>query len=441
MEKGTVTYSAMQVFRNIGHAAKMVRRNLRSYRLLSVTIILSFALLLGYLGFVDSTNYNRYKEVFAQDRSLVFSVAPTDNYRDRILREKASKIGLTNSILLYGVHGLKLQIPNVVLSSGEAMIDFGFPTITLVPSYAPIVYETETDKNYTFDPIEITWIDGKEHEDVSLAPDEIVIDNQLYEAIGNTNKGMPHIILIDMDLARKTDAVFRIVGTIPSKSRMDIAIGDGAQKGKASLKGDYKPHLLLSNEVIHPEELQDGSCTSLVAFVTDQPELIAKLIESVNPNNAAIGAFKAQDRAKETMKTANRTKALICCAMLVILGINLYSCFENALNARRFEIGVKRAIGASAMRIVQQFLLESILVMIANIVISVSLVADIFVVYKYLYERTPNEYGQFLRWTIYISRYSVVMFSVCTIALTLAFSIIFAYRSTQVRIADQLKAE
>ena len=419
----------------------MVRRNIRSYGLLSVTIILSFALLLGYLGFVDSTNYNRYKEVFAQDRSLVFSVAPTDAYRDRIMREKASEIGNTHSMLFYDVHGLRLQIPNVMPESGETMIDFGAPEITLLPSHTAAVYETTTDQRYTFDPVEITWLDGTAHSDITLASNDIIIDEQLYAAVGNATEGVLHMILTDSELTRRADAAFRIVGTVPSKNRMELAIGEGAMEGKAYLKGDYAPHLLLSEEALDPACFPPYSCTSLIAFVTDQPEVIAKLIESMHPDNPAVGAYKAQDRAKEVMRAENRTKALICCAMLLILGVNLYSCFENALNARRFEIGVKRAIGASSMRIVCQFLLESILVTLFNILLSVSLVADVFIVYKYIYERTPNEYGQFFRWIIYISPYSLAMFGACTVALTVGFSIIFAYRSTQVRIADQLKAE
>ena len=79
--------------------------------------------------------------------------------------------------------------------------------------------------------------------------------------------------------------------------------------------------------------------------------------------------------------------------------------------------------------------------MALNILISVALVAHIFIVYKFIYERTPNQFGQYFTWTIYISPYSVAMFAVCTLTLTVVFSLIFAYSSTQVRIADQLKAE
>ena len=45
----------------LGHAMQMVIRNLRSYTMLSVTVVFSFSILLGYLAFSDSTLYNRYR--------------------------------------------------------------------------------------------------------------------------------------------------------------------------------------------------------------------------------------------------------------------------------------------------------------------------------------------------------------------------------------------
>lgn len=43
------------------HAVVMAGRTLKSYALLSVTIVLSFSLLLGYLVYTDSSLYNDYK--------------------------------------------------------------------------------------------------------------------------------------------------------------------------------------------------------------------------------------------------------------------------------------------------------------------------------------------------------------------------------------------
>ena len=49
------------------HAIMMAYRNIRSYKMLSVTIVLSFALLLGYMGFTDASLYNRYKEYLLEE--------------------------------------------------------------------------------------------------------------------------------------------------------------------------------------------------------------------------------------------------------------------------------------------------------------------------------------------------------------------------------------
>ena len=61
----------MRPLRRLIHAAQMVWRNRRRYAFLSVTIVLSFSLLLGYLLYTDSRNYNNYKEIFSRDRSIV----------------------------------------------------------------------------------------------------------------------------------------------------------------------------------------------------------------------------------------------------------------------------------------------------------------------------------------------------------------------------------
>ena len=44
-------------------------------------------------------------------------------------------------------------------------------------------------------------------------------------------------------------------------------------------------------------------------------------------------------------------------------------------------------------------------------------------------------------WIIYISPYSIAMFVVGSVAMTVVFSLIFAYKSTQVEIVEYLKAE
>ena len=152
--------------------------------------------------------------------------------------------------------------------------------------------------------------------------------------------------------------------------------------------------------------------------------------------------YRWKDWVLEAIQTQKGTKALIACAMLLILGINLYSSFSNALSERKFEIGVKRAIGASSFHIVRQFLYESITVMVVNILISIALVVDAGLIYRLVVQNTRGK-TDFLyeTYTLYLSPYSMGIFLTSAVTLTVVFSLIFAYKATQVQVIDYLKAE
>jgi hypothetical protein len=79
--------------------------------------------------------------------------------------------------------------------------------------------------------------------------------------------------------------------------------------------------------------------------------------------------------------------------------------------------------------------------MAVNILLSISLVADVAVIYKYIVEHTPDETGAYPDFILYISPYSAAMFGICALSLTVVFSLIFAYKSTRVEIVQYLKAE
>ena len=79
-------------FRIFHHSLTMVGRTLRSYMLLSVTIVLSFSLLLGYLGFVDSEIYNEYKHIFKINRgNLMVDDGGSNSQRFDTLLERLPK--------------------------------------------------------------------------------------------------------------------------------------------------------------------------------------------------------------------------------------------------------------------------------------------------------------------------------------------------------------
>lgn len=77
-----------------------------------------------------------------------------------------------------------------------------------------------------------------------------------------------------------------------------------------------------------------------------------------------------------------------------------------------------------------------ILVMLCNILLAVIITMDVLAIYKlHQYFVTENVL------TITVSLHSVLMFAVCSLGLTIAFSLFFARRATRVEIAKYLKAE
>ena len=84
--------SMKRYFRILRHSFTMVGRTLSSYALLSVTIVLSFSLLLGYLLFVDCQIYNDYKTIFQLNRgNLKVSEDEPNSERFDMLVQKASQ--------------------------------------------------------------------------------------------------------------------------------------------------------------------------------------------------------------------------------------------------------------------------------------------------------------------------------------------------------------
>ncbi len=432
------------------HAATMVSRNLRSYALLSVTIVLSFSLLLGYLLWTDSSHYNRYKETFSQDRNIV--VVAADMFQNpataEMIKKKAAEYGNTHSMQLD-----KAQFQNISIANSRPELEERtiLGEIPLYAIFAPAHAWSLYFKPGT--PLEVNWLDGKEHPDYHLSSGEILLDDRLYTLFGlaeKDNRFQLRMIYED-DVGNRVyrkafSGTYQVVGTIVSgeplrleERKIDTASYD------TSLDFTYEkqpPTMVFSgeeiNRITHPD-LDWGRPT--IVFYSTEPESVETFIRSIVTSDYGIfSVYQKYNSALETIRAEIGTKSVITAALLVILGINLYSSFSNALNDRRFEIGVKRAVGASKWSIIRQFLYESLLVMLSNILMSVWLVTTAGLVYKVIYEHIPH-WGEYLTFTLTISPYSIGMFAACSLTLTVVFSLIFAYRATQVQIVDYLKAE
>ena len=417
------------------HAGIMVKRTFRSYGLLSVTIVLSFSLFLGYLFYTDSSIYNRYKDIMGSRRGdIVVDAYPLNLTKTEALLQNLEKIDQTVSYVSYYCNWG--QTASLYYSDAyEDPFILGNVQAFFIPDYAWL--DSLNDFYLYPSSADIVWIDNAQRDGVVLCADEVIISEKIYYAFGMDKEKQPVYTL------RSVDGLvlqLNVVGYL--KSQETISYEEKAWS--------YTPPMLLSTKLMDYLHLLEGEYKTAygmelidrqyIVIHSAAPEEVTKLLDTMKFETYR-SVYEQQNEALETIRVEKRNKAIIACALLLLLGINLYSSFSNALNDRKFEIGVKRAIGASGWSIVRQFLYESLLVMAVNIALAVVLVTDIAIVYKYIYERIPDALGSYNRFVLYISPYSLGMFGLCAVTLTVVFSLIFAYQSTQVEIVQYLKAE
>ena len=432
-----------QPFPFLRHGVIMVRRNFKSYAFLSVTIILSFSLLLGYLVWSDSNAYNNYKQVFSQDRNIVtvYDARLNNASVAKMLKEKATAYGSESCVHFENAYFGSVQSKDrfFVLEDGRMLSSINAHAIC-VPSHAWCLYATGWKE------LDVVWIDGKQHYDYHLNSGEILIDERLYSMFGLADKNNLLQLQLGQSYSQNSSFMappftgeFTVVGLLVSDEPLKI---EEDENGSVFFASEDPPPIAFSSTDLNSTMRPDLNWfPPTVVFYSHTPEQIDALIRSTGITTNIHAVYESQDNARDAIQGEIRLKMIITIALLVLLGINLYSSFSNALNDRKFEVGVRRAIGASKWAIVRQFLYESILVMLTNIFISIWLVLTAALIYKVIREHFPeNEFERFI-FTLTISPHSIGMFAICSLTLTLVFSLIFAYKTTRVQIVDYLKSE
>lgn len=408
--------------RRFSHAALMLWRNRRSYMMLSVTIVLSFSLLLGYLLFIDSQIYNEYKEILAAERDIVmtYSWDPTPAAHQD-LETTAKKADPALSLYQYYSDSTTLT------QYGDVKAKLYFLPESSVPVYQlRTVLGNEYGHVYNY-ATEIKTILGQDT--FRLAADEAIVNETLFYAL-SPDGDLPVSMSIPVTWSDGKTSYYnvRVVGVIPDYGDCSLRVNDrGTQEGQS--------YIYLSQSFLGSRSVEDLSSVQWITWMsTAYPTDIADYARSLNMVVHSIA--KVQDDAIQGIRAQKQTKGLVSIVLLLLLGINLYSSFSNALNDRKFEIGVKRAIGASGWQIMGQFLAESVLVMLLNILLSVVLVTDALTLYKLWWQHVHEGL-----WVVEFSPHSLWMFAVCSVTLTVVFSMLFAYKSTRVEIVQYLKAE
>ena len=429
-----------KLFAVLRHACTMVVRRLKTYAFLSVTIILSFSFLLGYLLLTDSQLYNDQKLNFIRRRGdvyiRVFEQSP-DAGRQRMLFEKLDAMENTQYYTAYfGVfEEMAIYYDATIYGKSPNSVNLRGMEALFLPDYAWVDLEDYGAAHYSgFDGgSEIVWLDSRETEDFTLEADQVILSEKVYRLLRLEEETEP---IFQLRTTSGINTQLRVAGYIKADEPYDY-----------SYEGWYStPSMILSvkfldwlaNNGVQLWGDGDGILRNYFYNIhSETPEQVVALAKTLGYNYVQ-SIYEWQNNALKLMQAQAGNKAIIACALLVLLGINLYSSFSNAMNERKYEIGVKRAVGASAWSIVRQFLYESMIVMVANVAISIALVANVGVLYKIFMEWQSNFLDTYV---LYLTPHSMVIFGACAVTLTVVFSLIFAYKSTQVEIVQYLKAE
>lgn len=384
----------------------MVGRNARSYVLLSVTIILSFSFLLGFFVLSDSGLYNDYKLTFAADSKIALLGSSFSSYSS----PNETVTGKLNMLIyrmgrMTNTHYYQyFEKETELCPNGD-----GENKITATVSYVPADFWAF----YTLSGQVPERLDIVSGESRFTADDQIIVDESLSSLLGG---GQTLRLPYENGNGSMELKEYSVIGTIE----------DGAPE---ETEGEARVRILMPLS-----EVSEYDKRLMLVYSENGIGEIASLCDVFG-----IGCsvpYKLQNSALKEMRSQVMVKGMSAGILFLLLGINLYSSFKNALNERRFEIGVKRAIGANRVNIVGQFFREGMVVMLANTAASVLLVVNLAAVYK-----TVQKLFYGTEWTVSLSAYSAVIFLFSAFFLSVSFSLIFAYQSATVEIAGQLKAE
>ncbi|MDO4543820.1 MAG: ABC transporter permease [Clostridia bacterium] len=412
-------------FPHFRHACTMVGRNGRAYIKLSVTVVLSFTLLLGYMALTDARLYNQYAKVFTLPKEVVQCYVESDPETMRAFLNLVEANVPNVQYYDYFSSSTELTTYEQSLHAECFFLPQGVETLYTIDS------STTLDANAAGgttcgEPIALLG----DKQDFNLQKGEAIINEGFYNSLIAGGAEEPLTVLVPFYWADGSHSVWELDVVGVCEDVHGVFIRENLEDGRTS---GYVTVYLSQSQL--DEGAGEFEYTKQIAFTSsDSPEAVMSYGRALGM--VAQGVAEVQNEARTAMQNAISSKAITAAVMLALLAINLYSSFSNVLETRNYEIGIKRAIGAPQSAITRQFLYEALLVLGFDTLLSMSLVADGLIVYK-----AVQKYYHEISWVAYVSPYSLIIYIACSLALAIAFSLLFAYKATRVEVVKHLKAE
>jgi|GEM_PF-5094866 len=158
-----------------------------------------------------------------------------------------------------------------------------------------------------------------------------------------------------------------------------------------------------------------------------------------NDSNHNIGFMKRQDvkdYVTYNYRYNNYIKAILMLIIAIFSGISVFGTMNNSIADRKKEIGIKKALGASDIDIMISFVIENIINSLLAIVISLGLASLIFIIYAFYMRRIL-----YIDYIIEFYPLTIFLFICYTLSVVIGFSLLPAYRATQIDVIDILRDE
>lgn len=398
-------------FKHIKNGIFMVWKNMKIYVFLSVTIVMSFTALLLFLIFSDSCIFNKYKEILHTSPYICIATCSADDEKEeKIFRILSEKLSESKETYYYIYEKQSILLEHITRSQRLTGM------LRVVPRYCWGYYYTPTRR--------FEQENGEKR--IALSKGQAIVSREFLSLLDEECKEIKYI---DIPIRFYDGTIefnrFEIVGVCNSELLTPIFNDKDGE-----LNGCIDIFVSTDNFTVKKIDSLDKE----MLIYSRNMEKVGGWLEQFGLSNST--SYIEKNLADEEMRNNIYIKSAIAIALLLLLGINLYSSFNNALDERKFEIGVRRAIGASAKEIILQFFVEGLVIMIANLMISIMCTIEVLSLYRIIRFFICHEH-----WIIYINRYSIAIFLCCCIFLSLIYSIIFAVSSLRVEVIHYLKNE
>lgn len=398
----------MGIIGSFKHAIMMVKKNKRKYMLLSVTILISFVFFLAYLMYIDSNYMTKNVQDIVSSKKLIRVCASNVEEQRKL---KVFLDSIDNKETHYYINRevfLHEDYIDLFAKVDKKEFDMG---VNVIPSECSNVFNGIYMK-----------INSREDKGISLGKDEIIVPEYIYKELYK-NKQETEDVYIKLPFALKDDKCII----------KDLKVVGAYRVNKTVWMMDYSNRMIISYETVRNNEIKLGDNIQAYIYTEKSQDLIRSMRSMELPG---ISTLEQKSNAFSLIKEKVRVKAIITVVLFFLLGINLYSSFKNVLEQRKYEIGVKRAVGASGLDIIEQFFFEGIIVVGINVILAIFITNMMFLVYK-LY----NEIVLGQEFIIYINNFSKMMFGVVSMFIMFIYSITFAIQSSRVEIIKYLKSE